>query len=162
MHTTPEKASASASPKSSPTKKEIDAATDALNNFAQGKRHLVVGDISSAVNSLQEACKLLAEQYGETAPECGDAYFCYGKALLEMARLENGVIGNALEGVPEGDDADNSQMSNPAKLTETERVEVTEMVERALEENYKSLDIVSRNGEIKVEGHEEVVNGDEQ
>lgn len=70
----------------------------ALNHFAQGKRHLIVGDIPSAVNSLQEACKLLADQYGETAPECGDAYFSYGKALLEMARMESGVIGNALEG----------------------------------------------------------------
>lgn len=99
MPETPEKAApATASPRSSPTKKEIDVATMALNQFAQGKRHLLVSDIPSAVNSLQEACKLLAEQYGETAPECGDAYFCYGKALLEMARLESGVIGNALDG----------------------------------------------------------------
>ncbi|XP_068240498.1 histone-binding protein N1/N2-like isoform X2 [Palaemon carinicauda] len=101
MPETPEKTAApevSASPKTSPSKKEIDAATMALNHFAQGKRHLIVGDIQSAVNSLQEACTLLADQYGETAPECGDAYFCYGKALLEMARMESGVIGNALEG----------------------------------------------------------------
>ncbi|XP_037782385.1 nuclear autoantigenic sperm protein-like isoform X5 [Penaeus monodon] len=111
-------AETSASPKSSPSKKEIDTATQALNHFAQGKRHLVVGDISSAVNSLQEACRLLAEQYGETAPECGDAYFYYGRALLEMARMENGVLGNALDGVPDGEDMDNSQVESPEKMTE--------------------------------------------
>lgn len=99
MSDSPQKTAAvTPSPKSSPTKKEIDAATAALNHFAQGKRHLVVGDIPSAVNSLQEACRFLAEEYGETAPECGDAYFHYGRALLELARLESGVLGNALDG----------------------------------------------------------------
>ena len=64
----------------------------------QGKRHLLVRDINSAVNSLQEACRLLAEQYGETADPCGEAYFFYGKALLELSRIETGVLGNALDG----------------------------------------------------------------
>jgi len=110
MSTTPEKAAAATttSPKSSPSKKEVDAATQAMNHFAQGKRHLLVNDINSAVNSLQEACRMLAEQHGETAPECGDAYFYYGRALLEMARVESGVLGNALDG-EEGSTDDESQ-----------------------------------------------------
>ena len=55
-------------------------------------------DIPAATSSLAEACELLASECGEKTPECGEAYYFYGKALLEMARLENLVLGNALEG----------------------------------------------------------------
>lgn len=44
---------------------------------------------------------MLAEKYGDTADECGEAFFLCGKSLLELARMENSVLGNALEGVPE-------------------------------------------------------------
>ncbi|XP_042211203.1 histone-binding protein N1/N2-like isoform X4 [Homarus americanus] len=135
-----QKTGGTSSPKSSPSKKEIDAATAALNHFAQGKRHLVVGDIPSAVNSLQEACRFLAEKYGETAPECGDAYFHYGRALLELARIESGVLGNALDGVPDEEDMDNSQVESSEKATEEEWVKVSKDVGGALEENYSKLE----------------------
>ncbi|XP_077549117.1 nuclear autoantigenic sperm protein isoform X4 [Haemaphysalis longicornis] len=99
---------------SPPSKTEGDAAApkktepsvDAAMLLLQGKRHLLVQDYPSAVASLQEACELLGKIYGETAKECGEAYLCYGRALLELARQETGVLGNALESEEEQDDDD--------------------------------------------------------
>ena len=65
-----------------------------MMSLVSGKRHLLVQDIASAVASLGEACELLAVEFGDKAPECAEAYFYYGKALLEMFRLEAGVLGN--------------------------------------------------------------------
>ena len=49
--------------------------------------------------SLVCVCALCSgSQYGEVADECGDAYFWYGKALLEVARQEGGVLGDAMPG----------------------------------------------------------------
>merc|ERR1739838_1151400 len=103
--------------------------------FAQGKRHLFVNDIKAAVESLQEASRMLAEQHGETSPECGDVYFYYGRALLEMARIESDVLGNALDGVPEGEDLENSQVESPDKMSEEEKEKVSNDVDEALQEN---------------------------
>ncbi|XP_041659665.1 histone-binding protein N1/N2-like [Cheilinus undulatus] len=69
-----------------------------------GKKHLVMGKVVEAVSSLQEACGMLAKKYGDTADECGEAFYWCGKALLDLARMENSVLGNALEGVPEGEE----------------------------------------------------------
>merc|ERR1719466_6212 len=73
------------------------------------------------------------------AKECAESYFYYGKALLELSRLESGVLGNALEGVPEGDDANNSRVEDPEKMTEDEKNEIEQKVGEALEENFDSL-----------------------
>jgi len=105
---------------------------------------------------------MLAEQHGETAPECADAYFYYGRALLEMARVESGVLGNALDGVPEGEDMDSSQVENPDKLAEDEKEKIGEQVGEALEENFKNLEKKSSPSKAeKVNGHanDEKVNG---
>uniref|UniRef100_A0A3B3BSD2 Nuclear autoantigenic sperm protein (histone-binding) n=1 Tax=Oryzias melastigma TaxID=30732 RepID=A0A3B3BSD2_ORYME len=79
----------------------VDVMEEAKKLIGTGKRHLVMGDVVSAVNVFQDACSVLASKYGDTADECGEAVFLYGKSLLELARMENGVLGNALEGVPE-------------------------------------------------------------
>merc|ERR1712202_50102 len=54
-----------------------------------------------------------------------------GKALLELARMEGGVLGNALEG-----DSEDPQVESAAKMTEDEQEEVGAKVMEALEENF--------------------------
>jgi len=110
--------------------------------LSEGKRHLLVGEIPDAVNSLALACELLSKQFGETHKESAEAYFYYGKSLLEMARLENGVLGNALEGVPEGSDfANDSQIEDPENMTEDERNSVETKVKEALDFNYQTCEL---------------------
>ncbi|XP_077647404.1 nuclear autoantigenic sperm protein isoform X2 [Urocitellus parryii] len=98
-----------------------------------------MGDIPAAVNAFQEAASLLGKKYGETANECGEAFFFYGKSLLELARMENGVLGNALEGVhveeEEGEKTeDESLVENNDNIDEEAREELREQVYDAMGE----------------------------
>merc|ERR1711953_528457 len=90
-----------------------DKKAQAMMCLVSGKRHLLVQDISSAVTSLGEACELLAEEFGDKAPECAEAYFYYGKSLLEMFRLEAGVLGNI-----DGEDEDSEEKSDDDEAEE--------------------------------------------
>ncbi|XP_026202177.1 nuclear autoantigenic sperm protein isoform X3 [Anabas testudineus] len=89
----------------------VDVMEEAKKLIGTGNRHLVMGDVVSAVGVFQDACSMLAAKYGDTADECGEAFFLCGKSLLELARMESGVLGNALEGVPE-DSEEEEQPSN--------------------------------------------------
>ncbi|KAM9542116.1 nuclear autoantigenic sperm protein isoform 2-T2 [Guaruba guarouba] len=100
-----------------------------------GQKHLVMGNIPAAVNAFQEAASLLGKRYGETADECAEAFFYYGKSLLELARMENGVLGNALEGMQveeEGEKAEDDS-ALPAADEET-REDLREQVYNAMGE----------------------------
>merc|ERR1712096_189459 len=119
-------------------KTSIEVQEEAKTHLATGKRHLLVSDVPAAVTSLALSCELLSTQFGETAKECAESYYYYGKALLELSRLESGVLGNALDGVPEeGDEANTSQVEDPAKMTDDEKKEVEGKVGEALEENFQ-------------------------
>ncbi|KAG1702041.1 Nuclear autoantigenic sperm protein [Nymphon striatum] len=137
---------ATASSSASTSKSDSIDISEAVNHFSQGKRHLLVQDYPSAVSSLQSATEIFAEKYGEMANECGDAYFQYGKALLELARMETGVLGNALDGVPEdSEDSEESnsnkdQVESPNNLSVDEQEKIAEEVDRALEETSRELD----------------------
>jgi len=82
----------------SPTKTDTDDVKTALQLVAAGKRNLLVQDYHAAESSLSQACEMFAKHYGETSIECAEPSFLYGKALLELARLEAGVINNGLDG----------------------------------------------------------------
>merc|ERR1712112_194765 len=91
---------------------------DGVDHLLEGKRHLLVQDFPSASDSLARACKFLANKHGETANECADAYFHYGKTLLELGRMEAGVLGNALKGVPDCDDESYDNIEAAEKMNE--------------------------------------------
>ncbi|XP_063963184.1 histone-binding protein N1/N2-like [Lytechinus pictus] len=146
---------------------DVDA--EALELMGQGKRNLVVGDPPAAVQCFQEACELLSSKYGETAEECGDAYYQYGCSLLELASMENGVLGNALQGVPDdsADSADSdeegegkqsctgSRVESADQLEAKEREEVIQQVKDALEANIESEESEKEDKEKEGEGEED-------
>ncbi|KFO76950.1 Nuclear autoantigenic sperm protein [Cuculus canorus] len=100
-----------------------------------GQKHLVMGNIPAAVNAFQEAASLLGKKYGETADECAEAFFYYGKSLLELARMENGVLGNALEGVQVEEEGEKSEDDSALPPVDEEaREELREQVYNAMGE----------------------------
>ena len=55
--------------------------------------------VPEAVDDMAECCSIMAKEFGETDIKCAEPYFYYGKALLEMSRLEAEVLGHAMEGI---------------------------------------------------------------
>nr|DBA17747.1 TPA: hypothetical protein GDO54_016075 [Pyxicephalus adspersus] len=122
--------------------KEIeDVDNEAKKLLGVGSKHMVMRDFHQAVSVLQEACKLLAKKYGETADQCADAFFSYGVALLELARMENGVLGNALEGMPEEEDDEKEEedpnIPSASNLDKKQRKKLREQVYDAMAEEEK-------------------------
>jgi len=122
----------------------LDCAHELLTS---GKRNLLVTAVPAAVSDLAECCEIVTKTCGETADECAEVYYYYGKALLELSRLENGVLGNALEGVDvdaEDEMDSNDQVEDPEKMSKDEKLDVEEKVADALEENFEQHDKVAK------------------
>ncbi|XP_063263251.1 nuclear autoantigenic sperm protein [Prinia subflava] len=112
---------------------DVDAESKKL--LGLGQKHLVMGNIPAAVNAFQEAASLLGKKYGETADECAEAFFYYGKSLLELARMENGVLGNALEGVQVEEEGEKVEDDSALPAADEEaREELREQVYNAMGE----------------------------
>ncbi|XP_019356930.1 PREDICTED: nuclear autoantigenic sperm protein isoform X3 [Gavialis gangeticus] len=124
----------------------VDVDGEAKKLLGLGQKHLVMGDIPAAVNAFQEAASLLGKKYGETADECAEAFFYYGKSLLELARMENGVLGNALEGVQveeEGEKTeDDSMVESADNIDETEGSEEDDKENEKAEEDKENESVV--------------------
>uniref|UniRef100_F7CBN0 Aldo-keto reductase family 1 member A1 n=4 Tax=Equus TaxID=9789 RepID=F7CBN0_HORSE len=139
----------------------LDVDSEAKKLLGLGQKHLVMGDIPAAVNAFQEAASLLGKKYGETANECGEAFFFYGKSLLELARMENGVLGNALEGVhveeEEGEKTeDESLVENNDNIDETEGSEEEDKENDKTEETPN--DSILENKSLQENEEEEIGN----
>jgi len=100
------------------------------------------------VEELSEACEFLSKEFGEAAEECAEAYLYYGKALLELGRLENKVLGNALEGFDVSGEVctrkESSSVEDVEGMTRDEQEEVEEKVAAALEENFEKIDQIAK------------------
>uniref|UniRef100_A0A8C5TZ00 Nuclear autoantigenic sperm protein n=1 Tax=Malurus cyaneus samueli TaxID=2593467 RepID=A0A8C5TZ00_9PASS len=107
-----------------------------------GQKHLVMGNIPAAVNAFQEAASLLGKKYGETADECAEAFFYYGKSLLELARYSDCHLVKSLSGVT----GFHSVVDGSACLLETEESEEED------KENDKAED--DKENELTVEDKE--------
>ncbi|XP_029004775.1 nuclear autoantigenic sperm protein isoform X2 [Betta splendens] len=121
----------------------LDVMEEAKKLIGTGNRHLVMGDVVSAVSVFQDACGMLAAKYGDTAEECGEAFFLCGKSLLELARMENSVLGNALEGVPEEEEEQQQQpngsnIESANNLDDETREELRKQVYDAMAEEEKT------------------------
>merc|ERR1719300_248976 len=115
--------------------------------LAEGMRDLLVHAIPDAVSNCSKACEIMAKHKGEMAAECAEAYFYYGKALLELSRVESGVLGNALDGVDmetKPTDVKDALVEDTEAMTTDEKSEIEEKVADALEENFEKHDIVAK------------------
>ncbi|XP_061739615.1 nuclear autoantigenic sperm protein isoform X2 [Nerophis ophidion] len=139
----------------------VDVMEEANKLIGTGNRHLVMGDIVSAVAAFQDACGMLAARYGDTADECAEALFLCGKSLLELARTENTVLGNALEGVPEESEDEeqpsNSNIESANNLDENTRDELRKQVYDAMAEKPEEVEmkLELENGKHTAEVKEE-------
>ncbi|XP_022792375.1 histone-binding protein N1/N2-like isoform X3 [Stylophora pistillata] len=79
------------------TASESSFSDEVTKLMGKGRRHLVCNEVVQAVKCFEEATQKLDGKYGPGADECGEAYLFFGKSLLELARAENGVLGNALK-----------------------------------------------------------------
>ncbi|CAJ1061102.1 histone-binding protein N1/N2-like isoform X1 [Xyrichtys novacula] len=134
--------SSSSSSSAAAADSSVDVMEEAKKLIGTGNRHLVMGDVVSAVGVFQDACSMLAGKYGDTADECGEAFFLCGKSLLELARMENSVLGNALEGVPEESEEEeqpkDSNIESANNLDEKTRDELRKQVYDAMAEEEKT------------------------
>lgn len=124
----------------------------AQKTFQQGKKNLFLNKYDESVNNIGEACKIYTSKYGEFDSHCAEVYFFYGKALLELARVENNVLGNALNGVPEDNEPiDDSRYGNPEDVAAEEKKEISDKVIEALCDSEEQ-----KAGEKKESGEEKM------
>jgi len=113
--------------------------------MSDGKRNYMCNQPHLALDCFVELCEKMSKLYGQESEKCVDAYLYYGKTLLEIARLENGVLGHAIKEMPvfgsggETDDQDTEKEVNTEDeddgTPKLKADEIRSCVERALRED---------------------------
>merc|ERR1711962_1092528 len=150
------------------TSVSVDSFEHAQELMIEGKRDLLIHAIPDAVSNFSEACELMVKHKGETAIESAEAYLYYGRALLELSRVEAGVLGNALDGEDMESKTEiekDSPVEDIEAMTTDEKSEIEAKVADALKANFETHDLVARahSGEIgDEESEEEMMEGEEE
>jgi len=143
----------------SPSKESGSEESRAALLLDNGRESLLLKEIPRAVCELSEASEILSKKFGDKADECAETLLYYGKALLELSKIESAVISNALEGVDmDGEDKGSDQVEDPEKLSDTEKAEVKDQVSEAMEENFDKIDQLAELA--KIHSVEEVLDED--
>uniref|UniRef100_A0A1I7UIV2 SHNi-TPR domain-containing protein n=1 Tax=Caenorhabditis tropicalis TaxID=1561998 RepID=A0A1I7UIV2_9PELO len=112
------------------TKKKI------ADHLIAGRRHMKTNAFNEAAEALSVAATLAAELFGEGHEDTFEPNFLYGKALLELAKMEDGVLTNALTDIPKASEDDeevqDDVVENPDNVPQEERAEIKQKVEEAL------------------------------
>ncbi|CAB02850.1 Tetratricopeptide SHNi-TPR domain-containing protein [Caenorhabditis elegans] len=105
-------------------------------NIIAGRRFMRTDVFDKAVDVLSVAASIAAEVFGDAHEDTFEANFLYGKALLEVGKLEDRVLANALTDVPkmaEGEEeVQDGIVENPEDVPQDERAEIKQKVEEAL------------------------------
>merc|ERR1712055_888279 len=110
--------------------------------------------VPEAVDDMAECCAIFAKEFGETDLKCAEPYFYYGKALLEMSRLEAEVLGYAVEGIDlYAEDSSHPQVESPDLLSSSEKSSVEKDVSEAMASNFRSHSMVAKyhDGDIDID-----------
>jgi len=101
--------------------------------------------VPEAVDVMAECCTIFAKEFGETDLKCAEPYFYYGKALLEMSRLEAEVLGHAMEGIDiYAEDSAHPQVESPDVLPSTEKSSIEKDVSEAMASNFRSHSMLAK------------------
>lgn len=78
--------------------------------MSNGKRNYICNQPQLALECFVSLCEKLSTFYGQESEKCVEAYLYYGKTLLDIGRLENGVLGPSISETPALDgEAENNE-----------------------------------------------------
>uniref|UniRef100_A0A8R1HR50 SHNi-TPR domain-containing protein n=1 Tax=Caenorhabditis japonica TaxID=281687 RepID=A0A8R1HR50_CAEJA len=149
------------------TKEEKQKRLD--EHMIAGRRFMKTSAFDKATEEFSAAAALSGELFDELHEDTFPIFYLYGQALLELAKVEDGVLNNALSEMPkpvEGqEDVQDDVVENTDDIPQDERADIKQKVEEALgvveeepiaEEEQKEDENVEEEEEEKVEEGKEV------
>ncbi|XP_040269152.1 histone-binding protein N1/N2-like [Bufo bufo] len=123
---------------------DMDAESKRL--MVVSSQDLVMKDVPSTVNAFQTARGLLGKKCEETDAQHADSVYYCEMALLEPARMENDILGDSLEGMPEDEESDKDpRILSAFNLVDKEKEELRMQVYDAMSEKDEKANKVNED-----------------